>query len=44
MLAKTGLHPDVIGMGLVFEELIRRLAESSNETTGEHIYNVTFIE
>ena len=37
--ATTDLHPDVInnyGMGLVFEELIRRFAESSNETAGEH--------
>jgi len=37
--AKTDLHPNVInnyGMGLVFEELIRRFAESSNETAGEH--------
>lgn len=33
------LHPDTISnheMGLVFEELIRRFAESSNETAGEH--------
>lgn len=33
------LHPDAISnheMGLVFEELIRRFAESSNETAGEH--------
>jgi len=37
--AKTDLHPEAInnyGMGLVFEELIRRFAESSNETAGEH--------
>lgn len=37
--ASTDLHPDTIsnyGMGLVFEELIRRFAESSNETAGEH--------
>ena len=37
--AKTDLHPAAInnyGMGLVFEELIRRFAESSNETAGEH--------
>ncbi|MGB0833340.1 MAG: type I restriction-modification system subunit M [Psychrobium sp.] len=37
--AKTDLHPVAInnyGMGLVFEELIRRFAESSNETAGEH--------
>lgn len=33
------LRPEVISnhdMGLVFEELIRRFAESSNETAGEH--------
>ena len=33
------LHPKTISnheMGLVFEELIRRFAESSNETAGEH--------
>jgi type I restriction enzyme M protein len=33
------LHPDTISnheMGLVFEELIRKFAESSNETAGEH--------
>ncbi|MCG9727861.1 type I restriction-modification system subunit M [Vibrio brasiliensis] len=37
--ATTELHPNTIsnyGMGLVFEELIRRFAESSNETAGEH--------
>ncbi|MEK2157383.1 class I SAM-dependent DNA methyltransferase [Vibrio parahaemolyticus] len=37
--ATTNLHPNTIsnyGMGLVFEELIRRFAESSNETAGEH--------
>lgn len=37
--ATTDLHPDHIsnhGMGLVFEELIRRFAEGSNETAGEH--------
>ena len=36
---KDNLHPNTIsnyGMGLVFEELIRRFAESSNETAGEH--------
>jgi len=35
----TNLDPTVISnhdMGLVFEELIRRFAESSNETAGEH--------
>src|SRR5690606_15618787 len=34
-VANTDLHPEVISnhdMGLVFEELIRRFAESSNET------------
>jgi type I restriction enzyme M protein len=33
------LHPDKVGnsrMGLAFEELIRRFAELSNETAGEH--------
>jgi type I restriction enzyme M protein len=33
------LHPDAVSnaqMGLVFEELIRRFAELSNETAGEH--------
>ncbi len=33
------LHPDVVDnhqMGLVFEELIRKFAEISNETAGEH--------
>lgn len=33
------LHPEAISnheMGLVFEELIRRFAESSNDTAGEH--------
>lgn len=37
--ASTDLHPDAISnheMGLVFEELIRRFAEASNETAGEH--------
>ncbi len=38
-VAATDLSPDAISnheMGLVFEELIRRFAESSNETAGEH--------
>lgn len=38
-VATTDLHPNTISnrdMGLVFEELIRRFAESSNETAGEH--------
>ncbi len=38
-VATTDLHPETISnhdMGLVFEELIRRFAESSNETAGEH--------
>lgn len=33
------LHPDVVpnhNMGYIFEELIRRFAEQSNETAGEH--------
>ncbi|TWX65937.1 SAM-dependent DNA methyltransferase [Colwellia demingiae] len=37
--ATTDLHPEAVdnhNMGLVFEELIRRFAESSNETAGEH--------
>ncbi|MEZ5065435.1 MAG: class I SAM-dependent DNA methyltransferase [bacterium] len=38
-VATTDLSPQAISnhdMGLVFEELIRRFAESSNETAGEH--------
>ena len=50
------LHPDVVinaQMGLVFEELIRKFAEISNETAGEHftprevirlMVNLLFIE
>ncbi|MGO9613133.1 MAG: N-6 DNA methylase [Dissulfurispiraceae bacterium] len=37
--AAVDLHPDVVSnseMGLVFEELIRKFAELSNETAGEH--------
>jgi len=37
--ANVDLHPNKIDnhqMGLVFEELIRRFAEASNETAGEH--------
>lgn len=37
--ANIDLHPDVVTnaqMGAVFEELIRRFAELSNETAGEH--------
>jgi type I restriction enzyme M protein len=37
--ANTDLSPETVSnyeMGLVFEELIRRFAESSNETAGEH--------
>lgn len=37
--AATDLSPERIsnfGMGIVFEELIRKFAESSNETAGEH--------
>lgn len=37
--AAIDLHPDVVlneTMGLVFEELIRKFAEASNETAGEH--------
>lgn len=39
MSDKINLHPDVIDnlqMGQVFEELIRKWAEASNETAGEH--------
>lgn len=38
-VAKMDLSPEAISnhdMGLVFEELIRRFAESSNDTAGEH--------
>lgn len=38
-VANTDLSPEAIDnheMGLVFEELIRKFAESSNETAGEH--------
>jgi len=38
-VATMDLHPETVSnheMGLVFEELIRRFAESSNETAGEH--------
>jgi type I restriction enzyme M protein len=37
--AGINLHPDTVGnteMGTVFEELIRKFAEISNETAGEH--------
>jgi type I restriction enzyme M protein len=37
--AAVDLHPDNVSngdMGLIFEELIRRFAELSNETAGEH--------
>ena len=37
--ARIDLHPQVVDngqMGLVFEELIRKFAEISNETAGEH--------
>jgi type I restriction enzyme M protein len=54
--AQIDLHPDVVDnhqMGLVFEELIRKFAEISNETAGEHftprevirlMVNLIFIE
>ncbi|PWW48668.1 type I restriction-modification system subunit M [Melaminivora alkalimesophila] len=54
--AQIDLHPDVVSnvqMGLVFEELIRKFAELSNETAGEHftprevirlMVNLIFIE
>jgi type I restriction-modification system DNA methylase subunit len=37
--ARIDLHPEVVSnteMGHVFEELIRKFAETSNETAGEH--------
>ncbi|MGK0541153.1 type I restriction-modification system subunit M [Propionimicrobium lymphophilum] len=37
--SKVDLHPDVVSndqMGHIFEELIRRFSELSNETAGEH--------
>jgi len=54
--ANIDLHPDAVSnaqMGVVFEELIRRFAELSNETAGEHftprevirlMVNLLFIE
>ena len=54
--AQVDLHPEVVDnhqMGLVFEELIRKFAEISNETAGEHftprevirlMVNLIFIE
>ena len=54
--ANIDLHPDAVDnaqMGLVFEELIRKFAEISNETAGEHftprevirlMVNLLFIE
>ena len=54
--ANIDLHPEVVSnmqMGFVFEELIRKFAEISNETAGEHftprevirlMVNVIFIE
>ncbi|HQT00215.1 MAG TPA: class I SAM-dependent DNA methyltransferase [Thiobacillus sp.] len=54
--AKIDLHPNVVSndeMGTVFEELIRKFAELSNETAGEHftprdairlMVNLLFIE
>ncbi len=54
--ATIDLHPEVVNnvqMGVVFEELIRKFAELSNETAGEHftprevirlMVNVLFIE
>jgi type I restriction enzyme M protein len=54
--AQVDLHPDQVDnhqMGLVFEELIRKFAELSNETAGEHftprdairlMVNLLFIE
>jgi len=54
--SEIDLHPDTVSnmeMGYVFEELIRRFSEQSNETAGEHftpreviklMVNVLFIE
>ncbi len=54
--AQVDLHPEAVSnhqMGLVFEELIRKFAELSNETAGEHftprevislMVNLLFIE
>jgi type I restriction enzyme M protein len=54
--ARIDLHPEAVNnvqMGLVFEELIRKFAELSNETAGEHftprevirlMVNLLFIE
>jgi len=54
--SEIDLHPEVVPnemMGLIFEELIRRFAEASNETAGEHftprevirlMVNLLFIE
>ena len=54
--ANIDLHPEVVSngqMGMVFEELIRKFAEISNETAGEHftprevirlMVNLLFIE
>ncbi len=39
LFADVDLHPDVVSnlaMGYIFEELIRRFSEQSNETAGEH--------
>jgi type I restriction enzyme M protein len=38
-VARVDLHPEAVSnaqMGAVFEELIRKFAELSNETAGEH--------
>ena len=54
--SKVDLHPDIVTneqMGTIFEELIRKFAELSNETAGEHftprevirlMVNLLFIE
>lgn len=37
--SKVDLHPDIVSnheMGMIFEELIRKFAEQSNEEAGEH--------
>jgi len=40
VLKKFDLHPDAVSnleMGYLYEELIRRFSELSNETAGEHV-------
>lgn len=45
--SKVDLHPDIVSnyeMGLIFEELIRKFAEQSNEEAGEHFTPRDIIE